>query len=100
MANVRRLCSPRAAVTIVLAVDPDRDGAEAHRLGLPLLDGAHFGGPLAEGYAAAGLRVTGVRSIGSEELVAWPSSWARRLAFGRPRPAFQIEARAAAQQLE
>jgi len=29
-----------------------------------------------------------------EELARWASSWAKRLAFGHPRPVFQIEARA------
>jgi hypothetical protein len=91
--NVRRLCAPGAALTVVLGVDPECDRAEALRLGLPGLDAAHVAGDLAAGYAAAGFRVTSVRALAAEQLARWPSSWAKRLAFGRPRPVFQIEAR-------
>jgi len=91
--NVRSLCLPGATLTVVLGVDPDRDRAEALRLDLPALDERHFEGAFTEGYAAGGFTVTSVRPIGAEQLARWPSSWAKRLAFGRPRPAFQIEAR-------
>jgi hypothetical protein len=93
LANVRSLCAPAAALTVVLGIDPDRDRAEAVRLGLPALDAAHFDGALTAGYAAAGFAVTSVRLLSAEQLAAWPSSWAKRLAFGRPRPVFQVEAR-------
>jgi 16S rRNA (adenine(1408)-N(1))-methyltransferase len=92
--NVRRLCAPGATLTVVLGVDAERDRAEALRLGFPALTAAHFEGAFAAGYAAAGFTVTSVRALTSEDLARWPSSWARRLAFGRPRPVFQIEARA------
>ncbi len=92
--NVRSVCASHATLTVVVGVDPHRDRAEAVRLGLPALDAAHFGGGLAAGYAEAGLTLTSARAVGMEELSRWPSSWARRLAFGRPRPVFRIEARA------
>jgi hypothetical protein len=94
--NVRRLCAPDARLTVVLGVDPERDRAEALRLALPALDERHFEGALAAGYTAAGFNVTSVRALTPEELARWPSSWARRLAFGRPRPVFQVEARTSA----
>jgi hypothetical protein len=92
--NVRRLCAPGATLTVVLAVDPQRDRAEVLRLGLPVLDARHVGGALAAGYAEAGFAVTAVRPLKSEDLARWATSWAKRLAFGRPRPVLQIEARA------
>ena len=96
LGNVRSLCAPGAALTVVLGVDPDRDRAEALRLGLPALDAAHFEGALAIGYGAAGWTVASVRALSADDLGRWPSSWAKRLAFGRPRPVFQVEARFAA----
>jgi 16S rRNA (adenine(1408)-N(1))-methyltransferase len=90
--NVRRLCAPEATLTVVLGVDPQRDRAEIQRLGLPVLDEAHFAGALAAGYAEAGFSVTSVRALTSEDLACRASSWAKRLAFGRPRPVFQIDA--------
>jgi len=91
--NVRSLCQPGATLTVVLGVDPDRDRAEALRLDLPALDAAHFEGALACGYAAAGFTVTCVRALGLEQLTRWPSTWAKRLAFGQARRVFQIESR-------
>jgi 16S rRNA (adenine(1408)-N(1))-methyltransferase len=92
--GIRTLCQTRATLTVLLGVDADRDRAEAARLALPSLDERHLRGPLAAAYAAAGLPVTSVRPVGPDDLARWPSTWARRLAFGRTRPLFWIEAQA------
>jgi 16S rRNA (adenine(1408)-N(1))-methyltransferase len=95
LGSVRAQCQSGARLTVVLGLDPERDRAEARRLGLADLNAAHFEGDLAAGYAAAGFTVRSVRALAAEELARWPSSWAKRLAFGQPRPVFQIEARCA-----
>jgi hypothetical protein len=92
LADIRALGRPGAKVTAVMGVDPVRDRAEAVRLGLPDLGRGHFAGPLAEGYAAAGLTVSSVRAIGPDGLARWPSSWAGRLTHGAARPLFVVEA--------
>jgi 16S rRNA (adenine(1408)-N(1))-methyltransferase len=94
--RIRRLCRLDATLTVVLGVDPVRDSAETDRLALPPLAGAHFRGALADGYRAAGFTVSDVRAIGLELLSEWPTTWARRLAHGRPRAVFRLEARATA----
>jgi 16S rRNA (adenine(1408)-N(1))-methyltransferase len=91
---LRALCQPRAALTVVLGVDAARDRAEAVRLHLPVLDAAHFEGPLAGAYREAGFEVERVRPITRDDLASWPSTWARRLAHGHVRSVFQVEARA------
>ena len=91
---IRALAQPGATLTVVLGIDPERDRAEAVRLDLPLLDRAHLEGPLRAGYAEARFQLTSVRPLTAAQLAAWPSTWARRLAHGQPRPVFQIEARA------
>jgi 16S rRNA (adenine(1408)-N(1))-methyltransferase len=90
--GIRRLCQPRASVTVVLALDPERDRAEHARIGLPLLDLAYLRGELADRYAMAGFVPFAVRRVSAEELAEWPSTWCKRLAHGRPRSVFQIEA--------
>jgi 16S rRNA (adenine(1408)-N(1))-methyltransferase len=90
---VRALCRPGAGLTVVLSL-ATRDRAEALRLDLPSLDEAHVRGTLAAGYAAAGFTVDAVRPLDAGQLARWPSTWARRLAHGRPRCVFQLEARA------
>jgi len=92
--RIRGLCRPHAALTVVVSIDPVRDRAEADRLGLPGLDQAHLDGALAAGYAAAGFVVDSGRPVPPGELASWPSTWARRLANGRPRAVHLIEARA------
>ena len=93
LGNVRGLCRTGATLTVVAGIDPARDGAEALRLGLPPLDAAHFEGPLADGYAAAGFAVSAVRRLSAGQLSRWPSTWARRLARGEGRSVFEVEAR-------
>ena len=90
--GIRALCRPRAALTIVLGVDADRDRAEARRLRLPSLDERHLQGALSAAYSAAGFDVTSTRRVGPGELARWPSTWARRLAFGLTRSVLRIEA--------
>jgi 16S rRNA (adenine(1408)-N(1))-methyltransferase len=93
--GVRGLCQPGAVLTVVLGIDRERDRAEADRLGLPELDEAYLEGDLATGYAAASFAIETVRGLAAPELARWPSSWARRLAFGgEKRRVFQISARA------
>ena len=94
LAGIRTLCRPEASLSVVLSV-AERDAHEARRLHMPPLDGGHLE-DLALGYAAAGFAITSVRRLDPDQLAAWPSTWARRLAHGRPRPVFQIDTRAVA----
>jgi hypothetical protein len=94
LTRVRGVCRPDARLTIVLAVDAERDRAEVRRLGVPTLDEPYVRGPLQAGYATAGFGVLQVRTGGLEQLEGWPSTWARRLAHGRPRTVIRIDASA------
>jgi 16S rRNA (adenine(1408)-N(1))-methyltransferase len=91
---IRGLCQAGATLTVVLGIDATRDGTEAARLGLPALDARHLEGPLAAAYADAGFTVECVRPLTPEPLARWPSTWARRLAYGQLRAVFQLDARA------
>ena len=91
---IRALCRPGATLTVVFGLDAGRDRAEAARLGLPPLDGAHLRGVLTSGYAEAGFAVASIRPVDAGELARWPSTWARRLAFGLTRPMIRIDATA------
>jgi hypothetical protein len=92
--NIRALCQPEARLTVVLGLDPDRDRSEIRRLGLPpTLDG-DLSSHLAPGYRAARFVIIRATPLEPAELARWPSTWARRLAHGRPRVFHEIEARA------
>jgi hypothetical protein len=91
VAGVRSLCRGGARLSVVLGLDPVRDRAEAQRLRLPVLDETHLRTTLAAGYSAAGFGALSVSLLAPTQLAAYPSSWAKRLAFGRSRPVYQIE---------
>ncbi|HET7291365.1 MAG TPA: hypothetical protein VFM88_02975 [Vicinamibacteria bacterium] len=82
---IRRLCRAGATLDVVLALDPRRDRAELQRLGLPALSIPELRLRAAPACEAAGLGLCEVRVLGREELAAWPSTWARRLAHAHPR---------------
>ena len=92
LAGIRRLCQPKAHLRCILGIDPERDRAECLRLRLPTLDSIYLKGSLTGAYGTVGFTVTSIKALTAGELAQWPSTWARRLAHGRARPAFQIEA--------
>lgn len=92
LAGIRRLGRPGARLHVVLGLDPDRDRSESRRLDLPGLDSAHLRGPLPAAYAAAGFRIVRVRRLAAPQMASWPTTWAKRLAGGRPRRVLEIEA--------
>jgi 16S rRNA (adenine(1408)-N(1))-methyltransferase len=89
--SVRRLCRDGASLTLVLSY-AERDRGELARLGLPALSRDHLEGALTRGYRDAGFRVTCIESLSRDELHTLSSTWAKRLAFGRPRDVWRVRA--------
>jgi hypothetical protein len=94
LANARRLCRDGAWLEVVLGYDCERDRVQAGRLALPELTERYLSRELPRGYRAAGFRIEGVEALTRAELRAEPSTWAKRLAFGRERTVWRIMARA------
>jgi 16S rRNA (adenine(1408)-N(1))-methyltransferase len=61
---------------------------------LPELSERYLSLELPAGYRAAGFRIERVAALAREGLRELPSTWAKRLAFGRPREVWRITARA------
>ncbi len=78
----------------MLGYDCERERAEVERLGLPDLTESYLTGDLARGYRAARFRVGAVERMTRDALRALPSTWAKRLALGRPREVWRMMARA------
>lgn len=91
---MRRLCRPGATLQIILGYDCERERSEVGRLALPELSEHYLARELPRGYRDAGFRVERVEAMTRETLRALPSTWAKRLAFGRPRDVWRISARA------
>lgn len=94
LSNVRRLCRPGATLEAVLGYDCERERAEIGRLALPGLTEEYLTTELPQRYRDAGFRIERVESMTRDALRALPSTWAKRLAFGRPRAVWRILARA------
>jgi 16S rRNA (adenine(1408)-N(1))-methyltransferase len=92
--GVRRLCRPGAALDIVIALHEERDATEQARLGLPELSECHLTCDLPAPYRDAGFRIGSIERVTRAELRALPSTWAKRLAFGRERAVWRVHARA------
>jgi 16S rRNA (adenine(1408)-N(1))-methyltransferase len=87
---IRSLCEPGARVTVVIAYDAARDA----KLGLSLQDCLQME-ELAFAYEQAGFAGLVMREISFRSLRDLPSTWAKRLAYGRRRTVWEIKARAA-----
>jgi hypothetical protein len=83
--GIAALLSPGATATATFSIE-DRDG-----LDLPSLHDGADRQALADRWARLGLDVCMLRPATREELVAMPSTWARRLAAGRDRAAWRLE---------
>jgi 16S rRNA (adenine(1408)-N(1))-methyltransferase len=86
MTSMTRVMRPGAALSVVLsATDRDR-GA-----GVPAID-EHILHALSDRYGGHGLTVTEVRRATEADVAATHSTWGKRLAAGRNRPAWLLRA--------
>jgi 16S rRNA (adenine(1408)-N(1))-methyltransferase len=92
--NLRAATQAGARLTVVLGSHPTKDQAELRRLGLRSLEAQGLAARVEAGYEAAGFRIDRVREMSSTEVQRFPSSWARRLAFGDTRAFVQLAGRA------
>lgn len=79
LSNLRRICALNAKLTIITALDPQRDQSEIERLGIQPPTLAYLRCELLPKYQAAGFTPV---EIGPLAPTAWPqlaSSWAKRL---------------------
>lgn len=91
--QVASLCSLGASLEVVLSYDPERDGQEGARLGLSRLTDTHVKSALPKLYEQAGLRIVSAVELPQPELTKYETTWAKRLAIGRSRRVWRIQAR-------
>lgn len=90
LANLRRLCAPGATLTILTALDPQRDQSELARLGIEPPTAAYLRCELLPQYQAAGFTPL---TCGPLAPAVWPqlaSSWAKRLRGNTERCLLQL----------
>lgn len=92
--NLRRICAPGATLTIITALDPQRDQSELARLGIEPPTAAYLRGELLPKYQAVGFRPV---NYGPLAPAAWPqlnTSWAKRLRGNTERALLHLVLRA------
>lgn len=88
LSAVVRTMKPGAYLRVLFSVTAHNGLA-----GLSPVDHAEAVRHLTAPYAAAGLRITEVRSAGTDDITAASSSWGKRLRAGAQRPAWRLCAR-------
>jgi len=94
LAHLRRLCALNAIVEIIFSYDQERDASERGPLGTFSVQEQHVRSVLPQLYESAGLRVTSLEGITQHELGMYETTWAKRLAFGRSRQIWRLQATA------
>jgi|SRR5215469_13763525 len=92
--NIAHLCLPDASLDIVLSYDAQRDAHQAIPLTAGAFDEEHIA-TLPRLYQQAGLRIVAADRFSQTELAGYHTTWATRLAFGRPRKIWRLRARCA-----
>lgn len=92
LSNLRRVCLPGAQLSVILALDPERDQFEWERLGLGKISFDYLERVLVAKYQAAGFRILRAKELSATDLSQLHSSWARRLHRSPARSFFRIVA--------
>lgn len=92
--NLRRICSSRALLEVVVGLDPERDSSEIERLELPSLTVEQIDSALTPEYRNAGFEIFERGVIASSEWPEFQTSWAKRLKGNTNRTLIYIIARA------
>lgn len=89
--HVASLCLNDACIEIVLSYDRDRDVRQMAPVETGELDEKHMLTTLPRCYLDAGLKIVNSQRISGTDLMTYETTWAKRLAFGRPREVWRIQ---------
>jgi 16S rRNA (adenine(1408)-N(1))-methyltransferase len=91
--HIARMCLAKATIEIVLSYDEQRDARQRIPLGVGRLDEEHMRMTLPRLYEQTGLLIVAAEQISQRVLADCHTTWAKRLAFGRPRNVWRLRAR-------
>ena len=90
--NIARLCLAGANVEIVFSYDVQRDARQGIPLTACALDEEHIA-TLPRLYEQAALQILAAGRFPQKELVAYETTWAKRIVHGRPRKIWRLRVR-------
>jgi 16S rRNA (adenine(1408)-N(1))-methyltransferase len=90
--DVATLCRQGASIEVVASYDPRYDARLWSAQPAFAVDSLHVGSRLPACYQRAGLCVVRTERLDQRVLLEYPTTWAKRLAHGRPRVVWRIQA--------
>ena len=94
LASMRRIAVPGGVLEIVIGIDPDRDGTELNRLGIPDLSHRYIQNVLAEKYESSGFKIKKHGELERSDWSKLETSWARKLQVNKDRTVLYLIANA------
>jgi hypothetical protein len=88
--NIKRICKTGAYIDILFSYQQNGEIGEAEKLGIPFLDLPYITDIMAPKLAEKGFRVTETRTVDPEKIKDYPSSWAKKLGYGRDRTYYYL----------
>ncbi|MFI4938219.1 MAG: class I SAM-dependent methyltransferase [Candidatus Berkiellales bacterium] len=88
--EIAKLCQPKAILRIVFGYELSNEQKIIEQLGLPTLDDHYLNTTLTQGYLEAGFAITW-QKLNQEALKNYPTTWAKKLAYGKERLVIEIK---------
>lgn len=83
--NIKYICQKGAIIDLLLGYDKNIDRTEIKRLKLPILTQDYIKNNMAPKLAKQGFKITDLKLVNSSVLKNFPSSWAKKLSYGKDR---------------
>jgi 16S rRNA (adenine(1408)-N(1))-methyltransferase len=87
---LKRICQPGAFIDILFSYEKTADLAEFQKAGLPGIDEAYLENAVVPNISKMGFKVIEVNKMTAEDIKKYPSTWAKKLSFGRDREYFYM----------
>ena len=85
--SIKRICQKGAIIDLVLGYD---EISESDKLNLPKFDSGYIKKEMAPKLVKRGFEFVKIKELTNKDLKAYPSSWAKKLGFGKERQYFYI----------
>jgi 16S rRNA (adenine(1408)-N(1))-methyltransferase len=87
---IKRLCVRGAFLDILISYGRESEGTEFSKLDMPTIDLSYLKGITVPKIEQKGFRLVSVENVEPDELKDYPSSWAKRLSYGRDREYYYL----------
>ena len=84
-AAIKRLCVKGAFIDVLLSYQEESEGAEFNKLDMPAIDASYLTNVTAPMLERKGFRLVVIKSVEPGNLKDYPSSWVKKLSYGRDR---------------